>query len=392
MKSHRKQKKTRARPKKPTDKQSRSIPTARQAILYAVAAGRCEFNRCNTSLVAHAITGADGNFAQMGHIYAFSEGGPRAKSLGRPKAVHALSNLMLLCGPCHKVIDDSPEKYPVSLLKEYKRNHEDRIREVTESRDEHQTTIVSMKSKIGGEAVQISPADIRRAVAPYWAKDRDVVEIDLTEFDDRQPEFISLAAKRIREKIESLYERGLNGTKAHHISVLALGPIPLLMALGDRLSNKLPTELYQRHRDSMTWEWKGDGPSVEYGVKTLQTGTDPTKVALILSLSGVIPLSDVGEHLSTEHTIYEISTPRPSPTFLRRREDLLSFSEAYRGVLARIGAAHPRASEIHLFPAIPAPVAISCGYERLKKAQPRLVVYDKDRVKGGFSKIMTIGE
>ena len=45
---------------------------------------------------------------------------------------------------------------------------------------------------------------------------------------------------------------------------------------------------------------------------------------------------------------------------------------------------------IHLFPAVPAPVAVFCGREILPKVDPKLVVYDFDKRQGGFTPIIEV--
>src|SRR4029077_18651458 len=54
-------------------------------------------------------------------------------------------NLMLLCAPCHKLIDDRPADYPRSVLEAYKRDHERRISHVTGLVPDLRTTVVHLE-------------------------------------------------------------------------------------------------------------------------------------------------------------------------------------------------------------------------------------------------------
>jgi SMODS-associated and fused to various effectors sensor domain len=45
-----------------------------------------------------------------------------------------------------------------------------------------------------------------------------------------------------------------------------------------------------------------------------------------------------------------------------------------------------------MFPAIPAPVAVVCGFDLLPKAHPALVVYDNDKQHGGFIQRLKVNE
>ncbi len=58
------------------------------------------------------------------HIEAASHGGPRFnKDMSDDDRRH-FDNLMLLCDECHEMIDTNFDEYPVSLLKQWKQNHE----------------------------------------------------------------------------------------------------------------------------------------------------------------------------------------------------------------------------------------------------------------------------
>lgn len=389
-----KSKSTKLPPKKsPPVTRGRGISCGTQAMLYALAAGRCEFRGCNKFLLEHHLTLKDGNFAQMAHVYAFSKAGPRGGDRGRPHGPHGLDNLMLLCAECHRQIDTAPNDFPVDLLKEYKREHEDRIRHVGDLRHDSRTVVLQLKSKIGGEAVEIPLTDVRRAVAPRWPMDRRGIVIDLTKIDDAHGRFTELAVDEIRKKVERLYEPGMEVDQVRHISLFALAPIPILIYLGHCLSNKIPVEMYQRHRDTKDWVWKTGGVPVEYKEHLLRQGTDPSRVAIVLSLSGKIDPARLPPAIDASFSIFELTLGDrlPTPDFLECRDDLVAFATAYRRLISRIDVAHPMVVEVHLFPAVPAPVAVACGHEILKKAQPSLIVYDYDKAKGGFTQSIRVG-
>lgn len=51
---------------------------------------------------------------------------------------------------------------------------------------------------------------------------------------------------------------------------------------------------------------------------------------------------------------------------------------------------HIALDEIHLFPAVPAPVAVLCGRELLPKVDPALLVYDSNKKTNGFQPILRV--
>lgn len=366
---------------------TRAIKHHTQLQLFVAAAGRCEFPGCNDFLLEHRLTLTPGNFGQQAHIVAFSGHGPRANKKVAANRINDLSNLMLLCPPCHKLIDDNPREYTVTRLKAAKRSHEERIRHVTGFAEDHKTTVIQFKARIAGRTVEIPYHDIARAVEPRYPADKKGIVIDLTSIADAGSDFINLARREIAQKVASLSSTGLDGVNVQHISVFALGPIPLLVCLGRELSDKVPSEVFQRHRDTGRWEWKATDAPVGFTFNTLKSGTDPTRVALCLSLSGRIHLGTLPATIDDRCTVYELTLDgiEPVPTFLNSRQDLKAFQIAYQSALRNIGGSHPGVTEIHLFPAVPAPVAVLCGREVLPKVDPKLLVYDANKATGGFT-------
>ena len=59
---------------------SREVPDKTRIFLFVRAGGRCQFDGCNRYLIEHHLTKDDGIFAQMAHIWAFGDAGPRANS------------------------------------------------------------------------------------------------------------------------------------------------------------------------------------------------------------------------------------------------------------------------------------------------------------------------
>jgi hypothetical protein len=294
---------------------------------------------------------------------------------------------MSLCPQCHKLVDDHPEQYTVATLEKYKGRHEQRIYHVTGLGPDLKTTVVQLKARVAGQSVAIPISQITEAVAPRYPTDARGHVIDLTDIDSDGASFIETATHVIRQRIDRLYESGMDVEETRHISLFALAPIPLLVFLGRQLSNKVPVDLYQRHRDAEDWVWRSTGTPVEYKFERVRVGSDRTKVALLLSLSGKIYLDSLPRAFHDSFTTYELALANmePSPLFLRLREDLINFKEAYQVALRTILRDHGNIEVIHLFPAVPAPVAVLVGRELLPKVDPKLLVYDYDKRTGGFA-------
>lgn len=372
----------------------RNVGRIRELILYVGAGGRCQFDGCNKYLLRNPLTLTRGNFGKKAHIVAFKESGPRGRQGKRPCDINALSNLMLLCPGCHDEVDKQPEKYPRNVLEKYKAAHEKRIALVTAVGPERKTAIIQFKAKIGGKDVCIPAPDVFAAVAPNFPEDEQGLIIDCCAFDDRSAHFMEQAAAEIDRRLQPLLEPRMQGETPRHISLFAFGPIPLLVHLGSRLSDKMRVDFYQYHRDTKSWAWKKRGKPVGYRHARLRKGTDSKMVALILSLSGKIGPNDLPFEIDETFTLYELTLKDQTPNtmFLNTRANLDTFRVAYQQLLGEIVAKHGMLDTIHLFPAVPIPIAVMCGHDLLSKTHPALRVYDHDKVKGGFTYQLTVNE
>ena len=368
-------------------KPSRHIPKKIAILLYTHAGGRCEFDGCNKYLLEHYPTETVGNFAEQAHIWAFEEGGPRGKGVGRPTDVNNLANLMLLCKECHKCVDDNPTDYPVEVLKKFKKDHEDRIYDLTGIAKDRDTIPLVLKGLINGRPADISLEEMQSAVAPNYLKQRNKVEIDFCNIlDTPKQSYWEIATEVIDRQLPQLYAATAKPDCTLGVSVFALAPIPLLVYLGAQLSDKMTVDLYQRHRDPESWSWKDGKGTVEYFTQCLQKGNSQDPVSLLVNLSGQNSIDSLPTELSKDGAIYELTwkTEIHSPVFLDTREDLVNFTREYSNTLATIRQNHPALDVLHLFPAVPSPVAITLGRSRLPKVDATLKVYDYNKSVNGF--------
>lgn len=373
---------------------ARGIKSTTQMQLFARAAGRCEFDGCNKSVLEHGLTLTAANFGQMAHIVAFKEDGPRGLAGTRPVDINSIDNLMLLCPECHKLVDDHPMQFPRALLEGFKKQHEQRIARVTEIGPDRKTSILVLKAPIGGQAVAIADDHIFDAVLPRYPVSRSGTLVDLGQLTGSPEDtaFLEVARGQIDQAVQRLMAPGGEYEKTPHLSIFGLAPIPLLIHLGARLSNKVPADFYQRHRDTERWEWKTDGEAVKFAASLRRSGRPGGPIVLVLGLSGSIPTDSLPAEFDADAWIYEIALENrtPDPTFLRLRAELDGFRLVYQAALGLIAEQHGIVPAISVIPAVPAPIAVLLGRERLPKVHPALRVYDRDRVSGTYRFIFNV--
>lgn len=93
-------------------KVSRYIKREVERVLWAKAAGRCQFNGCNRPLYKSPVTQEHVNISEKAHIYSFSENGPRGWGpfITNRAQINDISNLMLVCHDCHTKIDQDKKE------------------------------------------------------------------------------------------------------------------------------------------------------------------------------------------------------------------------------------------------------------------------------------------
>ena len=289
----------------------RDIPEKTRLFLYVRAGGLCEFDGCRRYLLEHCPTFTAGNFGQMAHIWAFSPDGPRGHEGVDAADLNHIANLILLCPQCHKLVDEHPDRYGVTVLRRFKRAHEDRIYSLTSTDPARHTVALRMTANIGDQAVEITHSAMQEAVAPRYFNPREVVDIDLTRMKDHGTEtYWSLAEEEIKRLVARLYEKTQEDRPIAHVSVFGLAPIPLLIFLGSQLSNKVPTSFFQKHRDTQSWIWQDGAASATFAFEQRRAGTDVKSVAIVYSLSGRIHASDLPPLIDERFSVYELAISR----------------------------------------------------------------------------------
>lgn len=368
-----------------------NIPDQTKLKLWVLSGGRCEFPGCNKYVWQEGLTLKEDNFAHMAHIVAASPDGPRGDEALSEELATDFDNLMLLCLDHSKLIDGKNKSdFTIEYLREYKQSHEARIRRQTELQPNAITTVLRFVANIGDRPVTIPTNQTYQAILPRYPSDERGIALDFSNRPGKGDEsFWKSFATEISQQVERELRQGNERSRPAHLSIFALGPIPLLIQLGYAIGNTIQADLYQRHRDTEDWLWKADtGEQFEYKLnEMLGEGQD---IAVALSLSGKVHPEEVYKNFTIKPSLYEISIDSPNPGFLTERSRLEKFRVAYRELISRIREKHGGDCTIHLFPAIPAPIAVLCGRELLPKSDPKILVYDNDKDAGGFVPILAI--
>ncbi|MBL1272106.1 MAG: hypothetical protein COB25_006630 [Oceanospirillales bacterium] len=99
-------------------------------VLFALSGNQCAYPECANSLIEPSTEQSDVHVsAQICHVYAVSEDGPRGKSMLTEKELNSPDNLVLMCSHHHGIVDGQYESYPADKLQEWKQAHETKMQE-----------------------------------------------------------------------------------------------------------------------------------------------------------------------------------------------------------------------------------------------------------------------
>ena len=366
---------------------STSIPTEIQRALWALSAGRCQFRSCNELLIGDLLIGKKhAIYGYVAHIIADSPAGARGDKVLSKTLARNVSNLMLLCGKCHRRVDnEAPEQYPADVLRGMKREHEHRIKMASGVDVDRASHVIRFGANIGANEALVSTRALHEAMMPErWPVSEDTIDLEIvgSAFGDHQPEFWAFHQSNLAMQYRNLVAGKIERQDIRHASVFALAPQPLLIELGRQLSDILPVSVHQRHREPQTWAWQNDGPLIQYEVAEPEISSG--EIALVLGLSATLKKDRIEQALGANCTIWSISAANPGNDILRRPEDLAEFRRRLRYLFDRIKAVHGEAGTINVFPALPVAAAVEVGRVWMPKADLPLHIYDQNRRCGGF--------
>lgn len=111
---------------------------------------RCCFPNCNRLLIEKSDNSQGyNNLGEYCHITAAAPGGPRYDESLSKEERESYDNGLLMCRNHANIIDKNEAKYPVSLLKQWKKEQEERIEKECESEDIFDRTSVELDSIFG---------------------------------------------------------------------------------------------------------------------------------------------------------------------------------------------------------------------------------------------------
>jgi len=371
-----------------------NVPAAVDRIVWARAAGRCQYRNCNSNLIGHLVSGSRKVVRGfVAHVIAASAGGPRGHEVLSAELAKDPDNVMLLCHGCHRTVDvDHPEEHPAELLYKMKREHEGWVQRVLDLGAGSQSHILRFTNRIEANETAIPVDECIRSIMAIGRTPATASPIDLKlgipGTTDSEDLFWAAEPEDLRRFCETrLMGRFAEGT-IRHLSVFGFAPMPLLILLGRLIPDVLEVDVFTRHREPHpTWTWKTEGCGFNPTVSEGEAG--PSRVALKVEITDRIAdhrITDaVGE---TDLSIWSITCREPGYDVLRTREDLSAFRATARLAFNRIKEVHGEDASVMVFPAAPTACCIELGRVWQPKAHRPMAIYDQVQGRGFLERLV----
>ena len=376
---------------------TRNIDRKVERELWARSAGRCQFNGCNRILYKSPITQEQVNIAEMAHIYSFSEEGPRGRGLFKrnPKGLNDVGNLMLVCHDCHKTIDKDKDglKYSASLLRQWKKDHEYRIRIITSIASNRKSHVVFYGSNIGEQRSPFQQDEAIEAMFPdrYPVSENPICLSMCCSHEDRTPAFWESETTHLQKAFNTRIEPLIETDSTKHFSLFCMAPMPLLIKLGTLFTDKISVDTYQPIREPKGWHWQEFPEGFEFIIK------EPIKKdgapVLVISLSDTINHGRIEKIMGNQISIWEltVSEKHIGNDNIRNQAQLSMMRACIRELMGRIKKEHGSTTPLSIFPAMAISCSIEMGRARMPKADMPWIIYDQNNKEQSFIRTITIG-
>ena len=286
------------------------IPNKIQNVLWARAAGRCQYTGCNDLLIGEQISGSrNANKSYIAHIVGDSPEGPRGHSILSAQLAHDPDNLMLVCDEHHRVVDrEMVGAHSVEILRDMKQRHEARILTVTGIDEDLGSHVIRYAARIGTNESPVAKGDVKWSMIPdRYPLDEGWIDLDLATLDlpDHEPDFWRIQIRNLRtgfaEKVRGRMER----QEIRRLTVFGLAPIPLLIELGRLISDIATADVRQLLRSPKGWKWDPAASPLRFNV--LRPSSAVGQVALKLEISAPVVDERIHAVLGNDAAIWSIA-------------------------------------------------------------------------------------
>lgn len=368
----------------------KQIPNKTKLQIWTKSGGRCQFKGCNKNLLRDDLTFSEMNNAHIAHIIDVNKKTHRYSENYSEEQKNEIWNLMLLCQKHHRLIDNEEEEnYSVEKLKKYKREHENRILNLTSIKGDVKTKIICYLTRIGKFQPNVSFETIKEILSQRnLFPNSEPIDIGTrnSTLEDNDDLYWKVEEKNLVKDFEKKVLKHFDQNSGNHFSLFALAPQPLLIRLGTLIPDIYTVDVYQKHREPDTWKWQ-NGKMIFNGFKIIKPATNNGIPVLIIALSAEVIENRITSVLDGNLSIWKLTIDLPNNNFLTHKEILEEFRVVVRKLLNKIKAEYGHSNSLKVFPCMPNSASVEFGRVWMPKADLDLEIYDE---RNGFKSALLI--
>lgn len=201
------------------------------------------------------------------------------------------------------------------------------------------------------------------------------------EWKGEHPDEWKAAAEQQRAVVRDAIEKSRD--LLPRFAVFSLAPISLATHLGFLFSDRVEVRAFQFDRDRSEWRWPSNDVHEEVQIETMglpdRVIEGACEVAMRISISAPVSEADAKAGAPAAAYQVEVRVPEPSTTWLRSGARLRAATKQMRDTLAMLRTRFPACSRVHVFAAVPTPVAIAFGQAINPRMDPPIALYEYAR-------------
>lgn len=372
-------------------------PAIKEELTY-LAGWRCQFAGCGRDLKRHGATGRSGRFSYFAHIVAASAKGPRGDATLSRLLASELSNFMLLCDECHRLIDKkNPAKYTVEVLSKMREDNIAEVQRLLGSLQHKPAEVIAIVGNIAGQPAQFGMDDAHEAM---WGESLRSTEAKPTRYfypggqnhDVHSTAYWASLFQQMKTDLPAL-QTLLNGTRSGvarpRLAIFPMHSTSVLVLAGRVLGDTAGTHLFQPHRNKVgpgtRWAWPVTGvqptpPLDKFKLEELQNHQPGQEEAiLVVALTSDIEASRMPASCALEGRFLLPTLRVTGPTFdkdcVQQPEDLQLVGLAVDAAMRKLQDSW-RVRKVHLFVSAPATAAVVVGQKMQARHHAEFVCHE----------------
>ena len=366
--------------------------------LTYLAGWRCQFAGCGRDLKRHGATGRSGRFSYFAHIVAASKNGPRGDTTLSKLFASDLSNFLLLCDECHRLIDKKEAaKYTVEVLRKMREDNIAEVARLLGSLQYKQAEVIAVVGNIAGQPPQFGMDDAHEAL---WGEGLRSSEAKPTRYfypggqnhDVHSVAYWTSLFQQMQSDLPAL-QTLLNGTRSGtarpRLAIFPLHSTSVLLLAGRVLGDAAGTQLFQPHRNKVgpgnRWTWpdkaaRSTPPLDKFKVEELRAHVaGEVEAVLIVALTSDIEASRMPANCASQGQLSLPTLRITGPTFdkdcMQQPEDLQLVGLAIDAAMRHLQDDwHVR--KVHLFVSAPTSAAVVVGQKMQARHHAEFVCHE----------------